>query len=350
MGRAALARLLCVLGLCLAWPTLAHQGGTTAYAAISIAGNALRYQLTLSQWPAAFLTPLGGNLDMARTRLPPAIAAQLHFSNATEACAVANARLAGASAEQQGVGVVLEVVCRDAITTLGIKDDTFDVLGTDLHTLARIDWPDGSSQFAFAAESRALSLPVATAAPRAQGLVSFFQLGLLHILGGYDHLLFLLALLLVPASGWGVVRVITAFTVAHSLTLGLTALDLLHLPPALIETAIAGSIAWVAGENLRRGAAASHRVWITGLFGLIHGCGFADILVEVGLPRGHLLEALLGFNLGVEAGQLLIVLPLLPVLRWLWRQRFGQRTTRAVSMLLCGVGLVLMVMRLISPA
>jgi hypothetical protein len=106
----------------------------------------------------------------------------------------------------------------------------------------------------------------------------------------------------------------------------------------------------VAGENLRRGAAASHRVWITGLFGLIHGCGFADILVEVGLPRGHLLEALLGFNLGVEAGQLLIVLPLLPVLRWLWRQRFGQRTTRAVSMLLCGVGLVLMVIRLISPA
>jgi hypothetical protein len=62
-------------------------------------------------------------------------------------------------AEPEGVGVVLEVVCRDAITTLGIQDDTFDVLGTDLHTLARIDWPDGSSQFAFAAESRALSLP-----------------------------------------------------------------------------------------------------------------------------------------------------------------------------------------------
>ena len=99
MGRTALARLLCVLGLCLAWPTLAHQGGTTAYAAISIAGNALRYQLTLSQWPAAFLTPLGGNLDTARTRLPPAVAAHLHFSNATEACAVANARLAGASAD-----------------------------------------------------------------------------------------------------------------------------------------------------------------------------------------------------------------------------------------------------------
>ena len=106
----------------------------------------------------------------------------------------------------------------------------------------------------------------------------------------------------------------------------------------------------MAGENLRRGAAASHRVWITGLFGLIHGCGFADILRAVGLPTGHLLEALLGFNLGVEAGQMLIVLPLLPVLRWLWRQRFGQRTTRGISALLCGAGLVLMVMRVLSPA
>jgi hypothetical protein len=84
-----------------------------------------------------------------------------------------------------------------------------------------------------------------------------------HILGGYDHLLFLLALLLVPASGWAILRIITAFTLAHSVTLALSALQILQLPGALVEATIAASIAYVAGENFFRRQPGRHRVVVT---------------------------------------------------------------------------------------
>lgn len=331
----------------------AHQGGTTGYAAIDLNGNTLRYQLTLSQWPGAFVAAFGGNLEAARTQLPGALASTLQFSNADQPCAVAGARVAPATAGKEGVVAVLDVVCREPITILVVKDESFDRLGADVHTLARINWPGGTSQFAFATETREARITVApaAAAPRSQtlqGFGSFLDLGLWHILGGYDHLMFLLALLLAPASGWAIVRVITAFTLAHSVTLALTALDVLHLPPLFIESAIAASIAWVAGENLWRKNAVSHRVLVTAAFGLIHGCGFAGILREVGLPRDHLVGALFGFNLGVELGQLLVVVPLVPLLRWVWRKPWGTRVSHWVSGLLCASGMGLVLLRVLG--
>lgn len=338
-----------LLGLLCAASAPAHQGGTTGYAAIDIDGNALRYQLTLSQWPASFLGRQGGDLAQAAATLPAALTAQLKFDNDGEACVVANARTEGQSEVKAGVTAVLEVVCRAPIARLALVDNSFDVLGPDVHTLAKINWPGGSSQFAFATETRRLELQIAaSAAPAIAGFGSFFTLGLWHILEGYDHLMFLLALLLAPASGWAVVRIVTAFTVAHSVTLALTALNLLALPSLLVESAIAASIAFVAAQNLRARASTMHRVGITALFGLVHGCGFADVLRETGLPEGQLIASLLGFNLGVEAGQLLVVLPLVPVLRWLWRRPPGLRVTRALSVLLCAAGLGLVGARLLS--
>lgn len=341
--------LFALLCAALARPAAAHQGGATGYAAIEIAGNGLRYQLTLSQWPAAFLAQVDGDIAQATARLPAALAATLKISNHDEACAVANARIEGQSGVKEGVTAVFDVVCRSPVAQLTITDNSFDVLGADVHTLAKISWPTGSSQFAFATETRRLDLQIAAAAATPpSGFGSFFSLGLWHILEGYDHLMFLLALLLAPASGWTVVRIVTAFTVAHSVTLALTALDLLQLPGPLVESAIAASIAFVAAQNLRARASAAHRVGITALFGLIHGCGFADILRETGLPEGQLLTSLLGFNLGVEAGQLLVVLPLVPALRWLWRRPPGLRLTRALSLLLCAAGLGLVGARLLG--
>ena len=141
----------------------------------------------------------------------------------------------------------------------------------------------------------------------------FFVLGVEHIATGYDHILFLLALLLIGGGLRSLVGVVTAFTVAHSITLALATLDLVALPSRLVESAIALSIAWVALENVvfehPRG-----RWRITFLFGLIHGFGFASILREMHLPRESLAASLVAFNLGVEAGQIVVVLLAYPVI------------------------------------
>ena len=163
--------------------------------------------------------------------------------------------------------------------------------------------------------------------------------GLHHILAGNDHILFLICLLLPavltrsPKSGWQPVRrwqdaarpvlmTVTMFTLAHSITLGLAAAKLVTLSPRLIEPAIAVTIALAALDNLRPllGQRPNYRYAFTFLFGLIHGFGFADVLAEMDLPRAEFMGALLKFNLGVELGQLAVVVPLLALLfalrRW----------------------------------
>jgi len=134
-------------------------------------------------------------------------------------------------------------------------------------------------------------------------------LGVEHILTGYDHLTFVLALLLLVGFNKRLLLTITAFTAAHSLTLAISALGLLTLRPPPVEATIALSIMLVAGEALHEGQTLSKR-WpavVAFLFGLVHGLGFAGALKEIGLPQQHLAVALLTFNVGVELGQLLVV-------------------------------------------
>jgi hydrogenase/urease accessory protein HupE len=141
---------------------------------------------------------------------------------------------------------------------------------------------------------------------------TYFLLGVEHILGGIDHLLFVAALLLL-VSGWRrLVGTITAFTIAHSITLAASTLGVIAVPVAPIEALIALSIAFVAAEvvHLRRGrrSLTSERPWLIAFaFGLLHGVGFASALAEIGLPQSSVPAALLFFNVGVEAGQLLFV-------------------------------------------
>jgi hydrogenase/urease accessory protein HupE len=134
-------------------------------------------------------------------------------------------------------------------------------------------------------------------------------LGVEHILSGFDHLLFVLALLFLVGFNRRLVFTITAFTAAHSLTLALSALGLLTLRPPPVEATIALSIALVASEALSRQQTLASR-WpalVAFGFGLVHGLGFAGALKEIGLPQNHLPVALLTFNAGVEIGQLLVV-------------------------------------------
>jgi hypothetical protein len=150
----------------------------------------------------------------------------------------------------------------------------------------------------------------------------FFAEGVRHIVTGYDHVLFLLCLLLpsvlrrtpagrqpvarLSAAVWPVAGIVTAFTVAHSITLGLAALKIVSLTPAFIEPAIAVTIVLAALDNVVPFFPV-RRVVVTFFFGLIHGFGFASVLGELNLPRSDFAWALLQFNLGIEAGQLVIV-------------------------------------------
>jgi len=160
----------------------------------------------------------------------------------------------------------------------------------------------------------------------------FFVQGVWHIWIGFDHILFLIALLLPvvlvrEAGRWRgagrfgealreVLWVVTAFTVAHSITLSLAALGLVSLPSRLVESAIALSVVLAALNNLK--PVVNKRRWLIAfVFGLIHGFGFASVLADLGLPQEALVLSLVGFNLGVETGQLAIVAVFLPAAFWL---------------------------------
>ena len=151
------------------------------------------------------------------------------------------------------------------------------------------------------------SVPVAESGAET---ASYLRLGITHMLFGFDHVLFVLSLLFFLQRLGPLVKAVTAFTVAHSVTLGLSALALVNLPQAPVEAVIALSIMFLAVEKLR-GAAdtiTARHTWVVAFaFGLLHGFGFAGALADIGLPKENLLLALLLFNLGVEAAQLAVV-------------------------------------------
>jgi hydrogenase/urease accessory protein HupE len=150
---------------------------------------------------------------------------------------------------------------------------------------------------------------------------AYLVLGVEHILTGFDHLLFVIGLLFLVGFRRQLIGTITAFTLAHSITLALSALGWLTLRPPPVEACIALSIMLVAAEALHNRETLSRR-WpalVAFLFGLVHGLGFAGALKEIGLPQAHLFVALLTFNLGVEAGQLAVVLAAFVVVKALSR-------------------------------
>ena len=167
----------------------------------------------------------------------------------------------------------------------------------------------------------------------------FVVLGVKHIFTGWDHVAFLLGLLLAGGALREVVRVVTAFTVAHALTLSLATLGMVTPPPAVVEPLIAASVACVGVESLlaiRRRSAVGRRWAFAFAFGLVHGFGFAAALKELRLPGSGLAAALFSFNLGVELGQAAIVATMFPILAGLRRRR---RLAAALPMGSIAVGL-----------
>ncbi len=174
--------------------------------------------------------------------------------------------------------------------------------------------------------------------------VTFLKHGFRHILFGYDHLLFLLALLIVCETFWSLAKIITCFTLAHSISLALSTLGIVTLKASIVEPIVALTIVYVGIENLFKLKTLQWRWVVTFAFGLIHGFAFANELRDKGLTKGQVFVPLLSFNLGVEAGQLLIAALVLPIL-WQVRkvpqiQRGFVPVTSAVVIILGGIWFV----------
>jgi hydrogenase/urease accessory protein HupE len=201
-----------------------------------------------------------------------------------------------------------------ALCSGGLRGHDIAVAGlrtTLTDVLARIGYADGTSEVSRLTPEH----PRFTVTGKMDGWATastYFMLGVEHILTGIDHLLFVLALMLLIRNRWMLVKTITAFTIAHSITLGGAALGYFSLPQKPVEAAIALSIAFVASELIKmkpgeRRLSEAYPWLVAFTFGLLHGFGFAGALTEIGLPQADVPLALLTFNLGVEAGQLLFV-------------------------------------------
>ena len=201
-----------------------------------------------------------------------------------------------------------------ALHAANLRGQTLRIRGlesTMTDALVRIEFADGTTWTQrLTARQPAAGIPLRESSAAVAGV--YAKLGVEHILTGIDHLLFVLALLIITRGGWKLVKTVTAFTIAHSVTLTAATLGFVHVPQPPVEAVIALSIVFVASEiihqrNGREGITA-RAPWIVAFtFGLLHGLGFAGALSEVGLPQGHIPLALLFFSIGVEAGHFLFV-------------------------------------------
>jgi hypothetical protein len=347
MTRRTLVALSILVALVVVAPRArAHTGGTNGYATITVRGSDVRYSLTLwpEAMPAAVAEPLRRARDgdaRAREETLGTIRSKVALTAAGRRCEPGTGALTPGA--KDSVVLVVDFACGVDVRDLLVRDDLFDAFGSDYHTLARIEAPGRGEQFAFTPETRETRLTLGGAGGRGAG--SFLLLGIEHILGGWDHLLFLFGLLLRGGSWLALAKIVTAFTLAHSVTLVLAALDVVTLPGRLVEAVIALSIAAVAAENLARQPLVSRRWIVSFAFGLVHGFGFSSVLRELGLPTGGLVVSLFAFNAGVEIGQAMVVAVALPALVLLRNTRWEPRMVWSSSLAIAFVGVVLFVER-----
>src|SRR3954449_7661175 len=338
---------LTLVGCCGA---LAHVT-TTGLLRIEFTGGRMLYTLSLAlpELPAASAAILtaAANADRGAAE----VVAEAARSSVTVdldggRCRAGRVRIGGAGTNETRATIEIDFTCDASHGRLDITEDWSAFLGEHYQTLGNIRTSSGERQVTFGEISRTASVEIDRTA--ATGWFDFVELGVKHILTGYDHLLFLVALLATAQGLWSVVRIVTAFTLAHSVTLTLGALGIVSIPDRIIEPLIAATIIWVALENLVL-AEPDRRRWIWSFgFGLVHGLGFASALTELGLNGTELVRALVGFNLGVEIGQLVLVAVFLPGLAWLSRGSGAKLTPRIASLAVALVGTYWLVERILA--
>jgi len=181
--------------------------------------------------------------------------------------------------------------------------------------------------------------------------VEYLILGFEHIVPkGLDHILFVLGIFLLSLHWKPLLYQVTAFTIAHSITLGLSLYGLVSLPPSIVEPLIALSICYVALENVLTADLKPWRVYVVFAFGLLHGLGFAGVLIELGLPRNEFLTALITFNVGVELGQLTVITAAFAIVGYWFREKpwYRRHIVIPVSLLIAATGAYWTVERIIA--
>lgn len=333
-GRRASAAAVVALIAAAATPARAHTSSIT-YVDLAVEARTVRVTLQISN--RDLYEAIGvdkdravtrAEVDRARAALLAYVAERVHVDNGGARCAPDPGTLGFADKSDGFFAVTrLDYVCKRTAAAVTVEYDLFFDLDPRHQGLARIERPgEPARQHVFSAGARTLRLdrPLTLA----DNLRDYCLLGMEHIFTGYDHLAFLFGLLLV-ATARGlrggtryILGVVTAFTVAHSVTLIAAGLGWVRLPSRFVESAIALSIAYVAVENLAV-REPKHRWLLTFFFGLVHGFGFASVLAEIGLPPSGVIASLVSFNVGVELGQLTVVCAVAPILLWLV-PRYGQ--------------------------
>lgn len=320
-----------------------------SYLSLSVKENAVAGQWDIALRDLDFAIGLDTNADGAitwgelrsrQTEIEAYALSRLQLSSAGSPCPVQQGPLL-VDNHTDGAYAVLQfqAQCAALRESLQVRYRLFFDIDPQHKGLLRLQYQGTSSTGIFSPEKADQQFSL-SAPSRLQQFLDYLREGVWHIWIGYDHILFLLALLLPavamreagawkPVSAfrpafWNVLRIVTAFTVAHSITLTLATLGVVSLPSRWVESIIAASVVVAALNNIF--PLFSERRWMMAfLFGLIHGFGFASVLSDLGLPQDALVLALVGFNVGVEVGQLAIVagfLPLIYVLRrsWLYRR------------------------------
>lgn len=252
------------------------------------------------------------------------------------------------------VRVDLDYACPAPSGNLTLRDDTVFAEDPDHETFVSLVTPEGRESHVLRGGDREVEL--GTVASAWQTLRSFLKEGAVHLVTGYDHMLFLLSLVLsagmlakvagLRRSIRDVALVVTAFTVGHSLSLAAAALGWVAMPSQLVESAIAASIIFVAALNIARPEARVAKPWIAGAFGLVHGFGFSSVLADVGLPTAHRALALAGFNVGIELAQLaFVMLVMLPLVWAAGHRRYPLVVVRGGSLAIAACGCVWLVER-----
>jgi hydrogenase/urease accessory protein HupE len=289
-------------------------------------------------------TVSAAELERGRPRLAQATVPRIVVHDGAVVCpgTLDEAQLAG----NDGISLTLRYRCPGDPRKVDVEFALIDDLAADHRHFARVPSAGTWTEILLSKDNRTFSV----ASDRANedsghGVLSFFTMGIEHILTGYDHLVFLLGLVVIGGKPRSVLVVVTAFTVAHSITLGLAVLGVWAPSPRLVEPAIALSIAYVGVENFFV-RDISKRWRITFPFGMIHGFGFAGALREASLSRADVAPALVLFNLGVEAGQIAVLALLLPALFLLRKAPwFRTRGVQVVSAAIVVAGLVWFVSR-----
>lgn len=342
-----LAVVVLAAWLALAAPADAHRTSLGA-AKLSVTQNVVKLRLTLSAHDLAFA--LGGEVDASvpvpsgyfagkRDRLSDYVAGRVTVSSQSGPCA-ADEPLVMPVGTDDTIAIDLAFSCAAPTEFVTVRYLLFFDFDPRHRAVGTFEQGGPSEQFVLDAAFNELTFELARIAPKPwfETFAALIWIGVEHILFGLDHVLFLVVLLMLPARPASLVATVTGFTIAHSVTLALAWFDLITVPGRIVEALIAFSIAVVAVENLFRKSGS--RRWIeASLFGLVHGLGFYGSLKSLELAGAGMVSRLVGFNLGVELGQLAIVaVTLMPLTIW-WRQSWYRRSAIFLSLVLIAVAL-----------